>query len=53
VRDDNIAKVLNSNIGKRVAVHYEQHKWIPNSCFGDTEYFVTSASPAEITQQLP
>ena len=53
VRDDNVAKVLNTSIGKRVAIHYEQHKWIPNSCFGDTEYFVTSAAPAEITTPLP
>jgi len=53
VRDDNVAKVLNTNIGRRVAVHYEQHKWIPNSCFGDTEYFVTSATPAEATTPLP
>jgi hypothetical protein len=24
-------------------VHYEQRKWVPSSCFGDTEYYVTSA----------
>jgi len=53
VRDDKVAQALNTNIGKRVAIHYEQHKWIPNSCFGDTEYFVTSATPAEITTPLP
>jgi hypothetical protein len=53
VRNDDVAKVLNTNVGKRVAIHYEQHKWIPNSCFGDTEYFVTSATPAEPTTPLP
>jgi len=41
VRDDAVAKKLNDNIGKRMTVHYEQRKWIPSSCFGDTEYFVT------------
>jgi hypothetical protein len=41
VRDDAIAKQLTDNIGKRMTVHYEQRKWIPSSCFGDTEYFVT------------
>jgi hypothetical protein len=47
VRDDAVAKILNTTIGKRVAVHYDQHRWIPTSCFGDTEYFVTSATPVE------
>ena len=41
VRDDEVAKQINANIGKRMTVHYEQRKWIPTSCFGDTEYFVT------------
>jgi hypothetical protein len=44
VRDDAVAKQINDNIGKRMTVHYEQRKWIPTSCFGDTEYFVTSAT---------
>jgi hypothetical protein len=53
VRDDAVAKVINTTVGKRVALHYEQHKWIPSSCFGDTEYFVTNAQPVEPTSQLP
>jgi hypothetical protein len=44
VRDDDVVKQINANIGKRVTVHYEQRKWIPTSCFGDTEYFVTRVS---------
>ena len=47
VKDDAVANELNTNIGKRLALHYEQHKWIPNSCFGETEYFVTSVKVAE------
>jgi hypothetical protein len=43
VRDDGLAAGLNAVAGQRVALHYEQHKGIPSSCFGDTEYFVTSA----------
>jgi hypothetical protein len=43
VRDEAVAATLNANIGKRVALHYEQRKWVPGSCFGDTEYFVTEA----------
>ena len=41
VRDDAVATKINANIGKRMTVHYEQRKWIPSSCFGATEYFVT------------
>ena len=43
VRDAGIAKQLTGYIGQHVTVHYEQRKWIPTSCFGDTEYFVTRA----------
>jgi hypothetical protein len=43
VRDPQVAATLNANIGKRMTLHYEQRKWIPSSCFGDTEYFVTAA----------
>jgi hypothetical protein len=42
-----VAAQLNANVGKRLALHYEQHKWLPSSCFGDTEYFVTSMRVAE------
>ena len=52
VRDDEVAKQLGGNIGKRVSVHYEQRKWIPTSCFGDTEYFVTSMEVTPLTQPL-
>jgi len=47
VREDAVAQKINANIGRRLALHYEQHKWIPNSCFGDTEYFVTAVTVAE------
>ena len=52
VRKDDLAKQLNAAIGKRVTVHYEQRKWIPTSCFGDTEYFVTSVPLAPPAQPL-
>ncbi|CAG4883752.1 protein of unknown function [Georgfuchsia toluolica] len=28
-------------VGQRVALTYEQHRGIPTSCFGETEYFIT------------
>jgi hypothetical protein len=47
VPSETVAARLNAAVGKRLAVHYQQHKWIPSSCFGDTEYFVTDMRLAE------
>lgn len=41
VRDDAVALKVNTSVGQRVSLKYEQHMWIPISCFGDTGYFVT------------
>jgi hypothetical protein len=41
VRGDSIAELLEKNIGKQVSLTYEQHRGIPTTCFGETEYFVT------------
>lgn len=40
VRDDAVAEKLNAVAGKRVTLNYEQHRGLPSSCFGDTDYFV-------------
>jgi hypothetical protein len=40
VRDEAVAQQLLTNAGNRVVLSYEQHKGLPSSCFGDTEYFV-------------
>jgi hypothetical protein len=40
VRDDTLAGQINLLAGKRVVLSYQQHKFIPSSCFGETEYFV-------------
>jgi hypothetical protein len=42
-----VAAKVNASVGKRMALHYEQHKWVPSSCFGETEYFVTEVRVAE------
>jgi hypothetical protein len=47
VPDDSVAATLNASVGKRMALRYEQHKWIPSSCFGDTEYFMTNVRVME------
>ena len=40
VRDDVVAQYINQSLGKRVALSYQQHKGVPTTCFGETEYFV-------------
>jgi hypothetical protein len=42
VRADSVAESITRTLGRRVALVYEQHKGVPTSCFGDTEYFVTA-----------
>ena len=46
VPDDEVANQINTSVGERVALHYEEHKWIPFSCFGETDYFVTGVRTA-------
>src|SRR5581483_10795819 len=48
VRNDSFAAAINAQIGKRVALHYRQHKGVPTSCFGETEYYVDGVSPAPL-----
>jgi len=47
VRDDSVAARVNQTMGKRVALTYKQHKGIPTSCFGETEYFVVDVKGVE------
>ena len=47
VRDDRVLPALNRAIGKRVVLHYKEHRGIPTNCFGHTPYFVDSVSVAE------
>lgn len=47
VRDDSVAQLINQSLGKRVSLSYRQHKGVPTSCFGDTEYFVSDVKVLE------
>jgi hypothetical protein len=47
VRDPRVAEQVNQTLGQRVALHYEQHKGVPTSCFGETDYFVTGVRGTE------
>ncbi|MBV8706444.1 MAG: hypothetical protein JO182_25275 [Acidobacteriaceae bacterium] len=42
VRDDAVAEQIQRAAGQRVALTYEQHKGVPSSCFGETQYFIRS-----------
>jgi hypothetical protein len=47
VRNEAVAQQLNEVAGKRVTLKYEQHRGLPTSCFGDTDYFVVGVSVIE------
>ncbi len=42
VRDPAVVDQINNSVGSRVALHYAQHIGIPSTCFGETQYFITS-----------
>lgn len=41
VRSDSVAKEITRLMGSRVSLTYDQHRGVPGSCFGETDYFVT------------
>lgn len=54
VREDALADEINSLAGQRVVLHYQQYKFIPFSCFGESEYFVEKVrSISDETSRLP
>jgi hypothetical protein len=44
VRDPAIVEQLQSKMGQRVQISYAQHKGVPTTCFGETEYYVDKVS---------
>lgn len=44
VRDPGVARQLDSLVGRKVSLHYQEHRGIPTTCFGVTNYFVDSVS---------
>jgi hypothetical protein len=47
VREDDVASQINRVAGKQVSLDYQEHRFIPTTCFGDTEYFVTGVKVLE------
>jgi len=41
VRSDSVAKAINDAMAKgRLELQYEEHRGVPTTCFGETNYFV-------------
>lgn len=47
VRSDEVAQRINATMGQRVSLHYEEHRGVPTSCFGETDHFVTEVRMVE------
>jgi hypothetical protein len=45
VRDAAVARRVEQIVGQHVALTYDQHRGVPGSCFGETEYFITGVRP--------
>ena len=41
VRNDSVADLIRNQMGHKVALAYQEHRGVPTSCFGETNYFVT------------
>jgi hypothetical protein len=40
VRDDETARRVEAGLGKRLVLHYKEHRGVPTTCFGETNYYV-------------
>src|SRR5215475_588640 len=45
VRDEAAVQNILKYPGQRVSLTYEQHRGVPTTCFGETEYFITKVTP--------
>ena len=42
VRNDSIAHIMENEMGKQVSVSYAEHRGVPTTCFGETNYYITN-----------
>jgi hypothetical protein len=40
VRDEAVVEQLHKAVGQQVRLQYAEHRGLPTSCFGETDYFV-------------
>ncbi len=38
------AEQVDAMVGRHVALHYSEHRGVPTTCFGDTQYYVDSVA---------
>ncbi len=53
VRDQGVAEQIEKTMGHRAVLHYEEHRGLPGSCFGETRHFVTAVRAVEQPGGLP
>jgi hypothetical protein len=53
VRDDGVAQQILKAMGQRVQLTYKQHKGVPTTCFGETEFFVDKVATGPQNPQSP
>jgi len=47
VRSEDVVPQLYSALGKRVVLHYKEHRGVPTNCFGSTSYYVDKVTVRE------
>ena len=47
VGDDKVASQISQMMGKRLVLHYKEHRYLPTTCFGETAYFVDRVEVTE------
>jgi len=47
VRDPSLATKINEALGRRVVVHYTEHRGVPTDCWGETNYYIDSIRVVE------
>jgi hypothetical protein len=53
VWDDKVAEEINTNVGKKVALYYEEKVGLPTSCFGETRHYITKVKSLEAPTAAP
>jgi hypothetical protein len=47
VREEAVAAKIREAQGKRVVLHYDEHRGVPTDCFGETQYYVDGVRVVE------
>ena len=53
IRSDSVARVVQRLQAQQVRLFYKQHKGVPSSCFGESQYFVSGAEPVATPGAAP